>query len=99
LASLDAETALRERVGELVVRRTAMLKGLRELDLQLPDSQANFVWLPAGERTQAWADAFADAGVLVRPYSSGSPYDGIRITVGEPEANELVLEIAAHLRG
>ena len=97
LASLEAEAALRERVAELVVRRTALLKGLRELGLPVPDTQGNFVWLPAGPRTQQWAEAFADAGVMVRPYASGSPFDGIRITIGEPAANDLALEIAARL--
>ena len=102
LASLQAEEALRERVGELVVRRTAMLKGLRELGFELPDTQANFVWLPAGPPTHTWADVFADAGVMVRPYAGDatgrpSPYDGLRITIGEPEANDLVLDVASRL--
>ena len=34
-----------------------MLKGLRELGLDLPDTQANFVWLPAGPLTHTWADS------------------------------------------
>ena len=97
LASLQAEEALRERVDELVLRRSAMLKGLRELGLEVPDTQANFVWLPAGGRTRAWAETFADAGVMVRPYASDSAFDGLRVTVGEPAANELVLDIAAGL--
>lgn len=97
LASLEAEGALQERVGELVVRRTALLKGLRELGFELPDSQANFVWLPAGTRTLPWVDDFVEAGVMVRPYASGSAYDGIRITVGEPAANDRVLDVAARL--
>jgi histidinol-phosphate aminotransferase len=97
LASLQAEDALRERVDELVVRRATMLKGFRELGFDIPDTQANFIWLPAGSLTQQWGDAFADAGVMVRPYASNSPFDGIRITVGEPEATDLALEVAAVL--
>lgn len=97
LASLDAQDALLERVGELVVRRTSLLKGLRELGFDVPDTQGNFCWLPAGPRTQPWADAFAEAGVMVRPYASASACDGLRITVGDPAANDLVLEVAAGL--
>ena len=97
LASLAAEDALRERVGELVVRRAAMLTSLRELGFDVPEAQGNFLWLPAGPQTQQWATVFADAGVMVRPYASDSPFDGIRITVGEPAANDLALEIAARL--
>lgn len=97
LASLEAEDSLQERVAELVVRRTALLKGLRESGFGVPDTHGNFVWLPAGPRTRPWADAFADAGVMVRPYASNSPFDGIRITIGDPAANDLVLDIAARL--
>jgi histidinol-phosphate aminotransferase len=99
LASLEAEEALRDRVDQLVLRRTSMLKGVRELGFDVPDTRANFVWLPAGSRTQSWADTFAEAGVMVRPYASDSPCDGLRITVGEPDANDLALEIAARLAG
>jgi len=34
---------------------------------------------------------------MVRPYASGEAADGIRITVGEPAANALVLQIARRL--
>jgi histidinol-phosphate aminotransferase len=34
---------------------------------------------------------------VVRPYVSDHPGDGVRITVGEPEANAMVLEVAASL--
>ena len=103
LASLEAEQALRERVDELVLRRAAMLKGLRDLGHDVPDAQGNFVWLPAAGHTHHWANTFADAGVMVRPYASPGPagepgrFDGIRITVGEPEANDLALQIAGTL--
>lgn len=97
LASLEAESALLERVNELVVRRTALLKGLLELGFDVPDSQGNFVWLPAGAKTQEWAATFADAGAMVRPYASNSPFDGIRVTIGDPAANDLVLDTAARL--
>ena len=98
LASLEAEEALQERVAELVVRRTDLVKGLRELGFEVPNTQGNFVWLPAGSLTQQWAEVFADAGVMVRPYASNTPFDSIRITIGDPAANDLVLEVAAHLR-
>ena len=50
-------------------------------------------------RTAAVSDTFAEAGLVVRPYVSGQPGDGVRITVGEPEANARVLEVAARLAG
>lgn len=102
LASLAAEDALRARVDVLVRRRVALLRAVRELGFDVPDTQANFVWLPAGTHTHAWAEVFAEAGVMVRPYAGGPPgagtaFDGLRITIGEPEANELALDVASRL--
>lgn len=97
VASLEAEPALRERVATLVAAREVLRDGLIGLGFAVPDAQGNFVWLPAGPLTATYAETFAAAGVMVRPYAVGAPVDGVRITVGEPEANALVLEIAATL--
>ncbi|SEP60414.1 histidinol-phosphate transaminase [Microlunatus flavus] len=97
LASLQQEAALLERVAALVERRDALLAGLRERGLDVPDAQGNFVWLPAEGATADVAATFAEAGLVVRPYVSGQPGDGVRITVGEPEANARVLDVAARL--
>jgi histidinol-phosphate aminotransferase len=97
LASLDAEAALLERVAQIVSARTLLVEGLTDLGFQVPHSQANFVWLPAGPRTLDYAATFAEAGLAVRPYAAGTAGDGVRITVGEPEANQRVLQTAAQL--
>src|SRR4029453_3134488 len=99
LASLDAEPQLFDRVAELVKARDGLAGGLRDLGFDVPDAQGNFVWLPGGSLTQSYAAAFAHAGVAVRPFASASDWDGLRITVGEPEANPRVLEVAATLTG
>ena len=97
LASLEAEPLLLDRVVELVKARDALTVGLRDLGFDIPDAQGNFVWLPGGEHTQAYAASFARAGVMVRAYASGGDWDGLRITIGEPVANARVLEVAAAL--
>jgi histidinol-phosphate aminotransferase len=99
IASLEAESLLLDRVADLVKARDALAVGLRDLGIDVPDSQGNFVWLPGGSHTEAYAAAFAQAGVAVRPYASGGDWDGLRITVGEPAANTRVLEVAAMLVG
>jgi histidinol-phosphate aminotransferase len=99
IASLDAEALLLDRVAELVKARDALAVGLRDLGFEIPDAQGNFVWLPGGPQTDSYAAAFARAGVAVRPYASGGDWDGLRITVGEPAANALVLEVAATFAG
>jgi histidinol-phosphate aminotransferase len=93
--SLRAQDALMDRVEELVRERDRVFAELRALDLParhgvaLHPSQANFYWLRLGERSVAFAAACEAAGVTVRPY----PPDGVRVTIGEKEANDRVLEI------
>jgi len=93
--SLRSQQALLERVDQLVQERDRILAELRALDLpgrygvESHPSQANFYWLRLGERTGAFAAACESAGVTVRPYSP----DGVRVTIGEKEANNRVLDI------
>ena len=51
IASLEAESLLLDRVGDLVKARDALAVGLRDLGFDVPDAQGNFVWLPGGPRT------------------------------------------------
>ena len=97
VASLEAEPALLERVTHLVRAREELVTGFRGLGFAVPEAQGNFVWLPAGRHTAAYAEAFGAAALSVRPYAAGDDQDGVRITVGEPEANARVLEVAATL--
>lgn len=94
IASLDAEPELLERVAVIVERRARLLGGLRAQGWDVPDSQSNFVWLPAGERTDEVAAAFVENDLIVRPFSG----DGIRISVGEEDSIARVLEVAASVR-
>jgi histidinol-phosphate aminotransferase len=90
VASLDAEDELFARVDALVRERTRVSEGLRAQGWTVPPSEANFVWLRLGERTTDFAVACEEAGVMVRPF----PGEGVRITVGETEANDILLDVA-----
>lgn len=90
IASLDAEDELLQRVAVIVERRTTLRDGLRAQGWDVLDSQSNFVWLPTAERTDEIAEAFRDADIIVRPFSG----DGIRISVGEHESVDKVLQVA-----
>ncbi|WP_123679781.1 histidinol-phosphate transaminase [Curtobacterium sp. PhB115] len=95
LASLEREGELLERVAELAVQRDHIVAELREQGWAVPDAQGNFVWLPTGERTAVAATAFEDAGIIVRAFHP----EGIRISIGEHEAVETLLETARSLVG
>lgn len=91
LASLDAEDELLDRVRSIAERRDRVVAGLREAGWRVPEAQGNFVWLPAHDETVAIAQAFDEAGLIVRPFAG----DGIRISIGEEESVEHVLRVAA----
>ncbi|MFD1824705.1 MULTISPECIES: histidinol-phosphate transaminase [Mumia] len=95
VASLDAEKELLARVDALVAERDRTVMAVRDLGWAVPDTQANFFWLPTGERTLEVAEVFAHDGLAVRPFAG----DGIRITIGEPDANDRVIEVLRRLAG
>ncbi|HEY7042442.1 MAG TPA: histidinol-phosphate transaminase [Nocardioidaceae bacterium] len=90
VASLDSEAELLERVDELVKERSRVHDALRQQGWDIPDAQGNFVWFGLGDATVGFAEACDAAGVSVRPFAG----DGARVTIGEPEANDLLLDVA-----
>ncbi|GAA2420366.1 histidinol-phosphate transaminase [Streptomyces mauvecolor] len=94
VASLRAEDELMGRVGSLVCERERVYEGLVQQGWTVPETQANFVWLRLGERTVDFAAACEVAGVVVRPFAG----EGVRVTIGESEANDLFLKVAEGFR-
>lgn len=97
LASLEApaEQQLRDRVAEAVTERQRVRTALLEFGYDVPPTQANFVWLPLGEATTAWAAGCEECQVIVRPFAG----HGVRITIGTPEENDRLLGAAKQLAG
>lgn len=90
LASLAAEDELLARVEALVAERARVAAALADQGWPLPPSEANFVWLPLGERTAAFTAAAAAAALSVRPFDG----EGVRATVAEAAANDRLLAVA-----
>jgi histidinol-phosphate aminotransferase len=90
VASLAAEEELLERVEATVKERTRVREALLADGWTVPASEANFVWLRLGEQTASFAAACTAAGVSVRAFDG----EGTRVSVGEPEANDLFLSVA-----
>ena len=94
LAALEEDDEAQERVDWIVAERGRVVAELRAQGWVLPESQANFVWLPLGADTIARAQEAEVAGVIVRPFAG----DGMRVTIGVVSANDLFLELAAGWR-
>jgi len=96
IACLDAADELLARTDAVVAERARVSAALRDAGFELPDSQANFVWLPLSpEDTADFVDAAADNKLLVRPYGG----EGVRVTVTVPHENDLFLDFAIRWRG
>jgi histidinol-phosphate aminotransferase len=95
LEALSHQDAVEERVALTVAERTSVAERLRELGLELADSQANFCWLHLGEdRDEAEImRGLQERGVLVRGGAAfGSQTPALRVTFGLPEENVRFLE-------
>ncbi|MDN4597963.1 pyridoxal phosphate-dependent aminotransferase [Leifsonia virtsii] len=93
LASIEAEEELMERVARIAMVRDRLRDALLEQGWAVPEAQGNFVWLATGEQTAEANDAFFDAGLTVRAF----PPEGIRISVGEEESVEKLLQVTGDL--
>ncbi|QFZ24620.1 aminotransferase class I/II-fold pyridoxal phosphate-dependent enzyme [Saccharothrix syringae] len=86
----DVTGELERRCAAVVAARDRLADGLREAGVAVPPSQANFLWLPLGERAGAFAGAARAAGILVAALDGR----GVRVTVGSDEANDRFLAFA-----
>ncbi|NKQ58832.1 histidinol-phosphate transaminase [Amycolatopsis sp. K13G38] len=90
IESLRRQDAMRARVDAVVAQRRRVREALLRQGWAVPDTEANFVWLPTGVQTPAFAAECRRAGLLVRPFAA----EGCRVTIGEPEDNDAFLETA-----
>jgi len=90
LAALKATGEMSRRAALVVAERERLLTALRKHVPEVPESQANFVWLPLGDRSVEFAQACERGGVIVRPFAG----DGVRVTVGTPDENDAFLAAA-----
>ena len=70
---------------------TGSAPGSLESGWDIPEAQGNFVWFALGDRTADFAAAADELGIVVRPFAG----EGCRVSIGETEANDRVLELAA----
>ncbi|CAB4930042.1 MAG: aminotransferase class I/II-fold pyridoxal phosphate-dependent enzyme [Actinobacteria bacterium] len=88
IASLNDEAELLERVEILVDERVRVESALRAQGWNLPESQANFIWLPTDDSV-SFAAHSEQYGLTVRPFP-----EGVRVTVAETEANDRFIDVA-----
>lgn len=82
----EAKTELQARVAEISKSREEILEKLKAAGWKIGPQHANFFWLSTSHVDELKA-ACESAGIAVRPFP-----EGVRITVGEAEANERIVK-------
>lgn len=94
MASLDAEDELLARCEPIVAERTRVRDALIEAGYEVPETQANFVWLPLGDDAVDFSEHTLANKVVVRAFDGS----GVRVTISVPEENDLFLGAARSYR-
>lgn len=90
LAALDVEAELLGACRDVTVERARVVAALHATGYPVPQTQANFAWLPLGAEAQRFAAHCAEQKVIVRPFAG----DGVRVTIGSPGENDAFLAAA-----
>jgi histidinol-phosphate aminotransferase len=91
VTSLRNIDEVRARVQTIVDERVRVVSGLKDLGWRIPEAEGNFIWLALGENTPEFAALAEQRGLSVRAFGT----EGIRVSIGEPEANSRFLELCA----
>ena len=90
IACLEAGDELRMRTDAVVAERERVREELLEMGFEVPESQANFVWLPLGDRSDSFDAHCRERLVITRRFAG----DGVRVSIGDPDENSRFLAAA-----
>ncbi|MGI9614798.1 MAG: histidinol-phosphate transaminase [Acidimicrobiales bacterium] len=92
IAAISSADEIQPRIDALLAERARVVDALTAGGWTFPDPQANFVYLPTGDRTTDVHLALEKQGIVTRPF----PGDGLRITIGSPDENDRFLAALAN---
>jgi histidinol-phosphate aminotransferase len=95
VVALGEHAEVVRRAALTVAERQRVTRRLRDLGFEVPDSQANFVWLPLADDSGDFALHCLGGDVVVRPFVD----EGVRVTLGLRAENDALLALAASWRG
>lgn len=89
VATLLNPDQVAQRVNRITSERDRVQAELADMGCWVPATQANFVWLALGEDTQRFVTACSERALAVRGFAG----EGVRVSIGEPEANDRFLQV------
>src|SRR4029079_2179934 len=99
LESLNHADEVTRRIERNLAERISLEASLRELGLDVAQSQANFIWVDLGEERSEpdVLRGLAERGILVRAGGALGREGSLRVTVGTPTENERFIQALAAL--
>jgi histidinol-phosphate aminotransferase len=97
LAALDDSAHVRRSVESNRAGLAQLGAGLGKLGVRFVPSVANFLFLTFDFETEALSEEMLRRGVIVRPMRWMGFPNAIRVSVGTPEENEMLLRVLADL--
>ena len=85
---------LEQRAAWIREERARVADALRAQGWELPVSQGNFLYFPLAERSAQFTAFAEQRGLVLRAYG----VDGVRATIAEQEANDLLIDICGQWR-
>ena len=78
-----------QRISQVVQKREWLEHQFHIRNIHLEPSQGNFIWWPLGHDTDEFRELCEASALAIRPFSG----EGVRITIGEPEALDRLLDV------
>ncbi|MBO0874892.1 MAG: histidinol-phosphate transaminase [Pseudonocardia sp.] len=94
-AALDCLPELLGSCADVAVERSRVRAELIDAGYRVPETEANFVWLPVGDAASEFAAHCEQQKVIVRPFAG----DGVRVTVADAGENDAFLAAARSFPG
>ncbi len=92
-AAVGDQDWLKDNVQRVITERQRMESQLAALGMTVQPSQANFVWCQHPQQMEREIyQELKTRQILVRFMDYGAPWIGLRITVGTPQQNQVLLE-------
>lgn len=97
-AAVDSDAYFRANAQRIMATRTETTRALRELGFQVPDSQANFIFIthPGLDGGTLYAKC-KEKGVLIRHFSDPAIAQYNRVTIGVQEEMEAFLQVVKEI--
>ncbi len=90
VAAMDAADELLAHCKPVTEERVRVRDALLDMGFEVPETQANFVWLPLRDETAKFNQHCLDQKVIIRAFAG----EGVRATVALPEENDAFLAAA-----